>query len=428
MGKRMQDGGKVLGEGGFGCVISPPLKCKNHFLNVPYSIDDKYISKLVEYSDDDEMMNEIKISSKILKLDQNQKYFSPIINGCVFSQQKSNDIEYNRFKPFFSDNSDSDDSNNDNQDDMSNKKCNIYMNSDYLNLISKNAGINMYSVLKKKSPELISFLKKNYINIFKHLCNGLNIIHKNNILHRDIKLENMMIKYNNVRDTAKITYIDFGLTTELKKSYKLYKLSELYELTYSGTDGCKPLEIVILNNMFYYLKKNRYYDYDTLSKEVISKTYHEFKDYSDDYFENLYLVENGFKYVDNKLRKKMTSKKTVKYGNKNIIKNIFEYLYRNYKNDLLIQQLIDEPKYILKWDVFSLGLIFAEMIVDLDINNEKAFKFINKMIAPYYWDRYTISECLDDPIFNKKKTLKFLKTKTLKSKTLKEKTLKKSKK
>ena len=100
--KDKQNGGKLLGEGGFGCVISPPLKCKNkHFSNVPYSIDNKYISKLVEYNEDEdaEIMAELKFGEKLVKIDPTQKYFSPMINGCNFSKQKSNDIEYQYYKP-----------------------------------------------------------------------------------------------------------------------------------------------------------------------------------------------------------------------------------------------------------------------------------------------------------------------------------------
>ena len=100
MNKYKQSAGQLLGEGGYGCVISPPLKCKDRFNNIPYSIDKKYISKLVEYDSDShsEIMNEIKIGEIVSKLDKNQKYFSPIINGCHFYKQKSNDIKYEKYK------------------------------------------------------------------------------------------------------------------------------------------------------------------------------------------------------------------------------------------------------------------------------------------------------------------------------------------
>ena len=52
-----QNGGEVLGQGGYGCIISPPVKCKNHFKNIPYSIDNRFISKIVEYDEDNDQEN-----------------------------------------------------------------------------------------------------------------------------------------------------------------------------------------------------------------------------------------------------------------------------------------------------------------------------------------------------------------------------------
>jgi hypothetical protein len=212
-----------------------------------------------------------------------------------------------------------------------------------------------------------------------------------------------MLKYNKNTDNAKITYIDFGVSSELKKDYLI---EELYDLIYSGTDGYKPLEMLIIKNMIYYLKKNRYYESKTFSKDVINKTYTEFKDISDEYFYDYHFIENGFKYLNNKIQKNI-SDSIPKYGNKKIITNIFEYLYRDYKNNNLTEKIINSPKYILKWDIFSLGMVFAELIISLDINDDKAFSLVNKMITPYYWDRYDINQCLNDPIFiSKKKTKK----------------------
>ena len=83
-------GGGVLGKGGFGCVISPPLKCKESFFRLPYSIDKKYISKIVKYNkNDDDVYDELNIGNKLLKIDSNQKYFLPIINGCLLDKQTS---------------------------------------------------------------------------------------------------------------------------------------------------------------------------------------------------------------------------------------------------------------------------------------------------------------------------------------------------
>ena len=401
-----QNGGEVLGQGGYGCIVSPPLKCKNHFKNIPYSIDKRFISKIVEYDEDDdqENMNEINIGNKLYKIDPNQKFFSPIINGCHFYKQKSNDLEY--LDTYF------DDSDSDSDDNISNKnKCNIYNHQDYLNLISKNAGISLFDALNYSSEDILRFLKKNYILIFKHLCKGLEIMHKNNILHRDIKPENIMIKYNSDRNNSRITFIDFGLAVECKQKYSN---KEFEDLTYYGTNGYKPLEIIIINYMLDFLHKNRYYESKTFAKDVIDSTYNEFKEYSEDYYSTFHFVENGFKYEGNRLKKNVTNHKIGKYGNKNIIKNIFEYLYRDYINNKILEKLVIDPKYIFKWDVFSLGLVFAEILIILDINNQKAFNLVNKMVAPYYWDRYNIKECLEDSLFTQIKTSKKTQIKTKK--------------
>ncbi len=389
-----QKGGIVLGEGGYGCIVSPPLKCKNHFKNIPYSIDKRFISKIVEYDEDDDqdIMNEINIGNKLYKIDKNQKFFSPIINGCHFYIQSSKDLEYvNTYKP--EDYNSYFDNTNDNS--VIKDKCNIYKNQDYLNLISKNAGVSLYDMFNDPT-DLLYFFKKNYISIFKHLCKGVEIMNKHNILHRDIKPENIMIKYDKKRNNARITFIDFGLSTECKQKYSS---KELENLTYLGTNGYKPLEIIILNYMLIFLNKNRYYESKTFAKDVIDSAYKEFKDYSQEYYSNLHFVENGFKYDGTKLKKNVTNHKIGKYGNKNIIKNIFEYLYRDYVNHKILEKLLIDPKYIFKWDVFSLGLVFAEIIIFLDIHNPKAFNLVNKMVAPYYWDRYTIQECLNYSLF-----------------------------
>ena len=97
---KKQEGGKVLGEGGFGCVISPPLKCKETFGKEPYSIDENYISKIVEYDEDDtDVWTELHIGKFLLKIDKTQRYFSPIMNGCFLHKQRNRNLKYSSQKP-----------------------------------------------------------------------------------------------------------------------------------------------------------------------------------------------------------------------------------------------------------------------------------------------------------------------------------------
>ncbi len=84
---------------------------------------------------------------------------------------------------------------------------------------------------------------------------------------------------------------------------------------------------------------------------------------------------------------------------------MYNYLYKDYINQKLLTNLTaiqDKNNFIYKWDIFSLGLMFAEIIVKAKINDEKAFKLVNNMVNPLYFNRYTIKECLDDPLFRDK--------------------------
>jgi serine/threonine protein kinase len=51
--------------------------------------------------------------------------------------------------------------------------------------------------------------------MMRELCQGLKELHEIGVAHRDIKMENILIKENTVTDTFTIKYIDFGLSRVL---------------------------------------------------------------------------------------------------------------------------------------------------------------------------------------------------------------------
>jgi serine/threonine protein kinase len=399
-----QDGGDVLGEGGYGCIVTPPLKCKNPFFNVPYSIDKKYISKIVEYDDNDpEILNETKLGHKLNKIDPFQKHFTPIINGCPFINQPHKDIDYISFKPFSSDDYDDDDEYNsyDSSSYKKKEKCNVYGNEEYLNLISKNAGINIKDTLNSREPSVLTFFRKNYVVIFKHLLKGLQILHKHNIIHRDIKSVNVMIKYKKENNKASVTYIDFGLAEELNISHN-YTLNELYYLTGAGTFDYKSLEITIIHYILEHMKKNRFKQTSSLKNEVLHKLLSEYREISEEYAEKYYFNEEGFNFKNNKLDKHIKIDNNFKYGNKKYIYNIFAYVISELNENRLHVDLTNKNNYLYKWDVFSLGLVFAEIIIKANINDNLAYQLVNNMINPFYWKRYSVEDCLNDELFTEK--------------------------
>lgn len=392
--QKTQQGGKLLGEGGYGCVVSPPLKCNKPFFKIPYSIDEKYVSKIFEYDEDDEdVFNELKLGNKLINIDPYQKYFSPIINGCNFIKQKHQDIQYLISKPNYDSTSNS---------GKKSDKCSIFSDVEYLNLISKNAGIDFDVAFRNKNQELIHFIRVNYIAIFKHLCTSVELLHKNSILHRDIKTLNTMIDYKKDRKKASITLIDFGLSIQMNKKFNFM---DLYDLTYFGTDYYKPLEIIIINYMLKVLKKNKYQEPIDFKKQVLKRVFDSYKYIAKDIEQDFYFTQNGFKYNGDVLDKNIKHSNAQKYGNKIIINHLYNYLYKDYINQKLLHNLTTtqyKNNLIYKWDIFSLGLMFAEIIIKAKIYDEQAFKLVNNMINPLYFNRYTIKDCLDDPIFKNK--------------------------
>lgn|SRR3989338_596921 len=83
-----------------------------------------------------------------------------------------------------------------------------YIITDYID------GINLGEFLKEER----TIDCYGYLNIFKQLIQGLNMLHKKDIVHRDIKLENIIINNN-----LEIKYIDMGSSCCVKDTICMMK-------------------------------------------------------------------------------------------------------------------------------------------------------------------------------------------------------------
>lgn len=84
-------------------------------------------------------------------------------------------------------------------------------------------GGDLFDELKEQEK----FSRKDAHSYFKQLIKGLKFIHEQGIVHRDIKLENLLLVYSESEDdpgTLKIT--DFGLATKYRKDGEEIMLSE----------------------------------------------------------------------------------------------------------------------------------------------------------------------------------------------------------
>ena len=393
-----QRGGKLLGEGGFGCVVTPPLRCRNPLFKTPYSIDDRYVSKIIEYDEDkddaNDILNELKFGRKLSKVDPRQRYFSPIINGCLLEEQKHPDVYYSRVKTFkFSRySSNSSEKTNDN-------KCQINSNDEYLNLILKNAGIDFKSALTNKNREYFNYFRYNYKAVMHHFCDALMILHRMDILHRDLKPWNIMINLKPERNKATLNVIDFGLSEELKKKQTIL---DMIDLTGAGSEKYIPMEVIMLRIMLKIIYKNKNIIPKNFKSEVLSKAKTKYKSSRTYYLSRFYFGQDGFIYEGSHLNKTIDEKHKPRYGNKKDRYKVFYHLLKDITNKTMIQNFTGHLGHIYKWDVFALGIIFAEIIVKCDIQDELAFDLVNKMVNYYYWERYDIKECLNHPFFKSK--------------------------
>ena len=262
-------GGKYLGKGSYGCVITPPLSCHKIKNNTKTrstrssrstsssrstQLNNKNkshstVSKIIINPDEDSI-DELKISSLIKKFDPKQKHFITYDSYCNLKQIPNN--RNNTAKVKYSDSSQkyyysidnngrfSDHKKDTKKNDDNSKKCLIDLSLKPINIIMPYGGYDLFNLKYKfndKYKKYLNYKKKykqsdnlnKYFNFiktydmfklhfkscFKNLAIGLYKLHKARIVNRDIKIENIMANYNSSTKDIEIRYIDFGLSQYL---------------------------------------------------------------------------------------------------------------------------------------------------------------------------------------------------------------------
>lgn len=179
---------EILGEGTYGCVIKPSLKCKSN-KNIDYS---GRVSKVMRKKDAEDELNEMK---KLKHIKDLEKYsirtsikckpkidgdFHKIVGECTTKRVKDS-----------------------------------YLNnpSSLSQLLIDDGGIDLYNFYHDIYEKLILDDQKVFMTSILHLIKGLKFFSDNDIIHQDIKSLNIV--YN--VETGKIRYIDFGLVISKKE-------------------------------------------------------------------------------------------------------------------------------------------------------------------------------------------------------------------
>lgn len=205
-------GGKLLSEGGFGCVFNPSMKCDGT------SESEKHVSKIQRY--DNSAKNEITIGNILSNIPEYRNHFAPVISHCNIDIGQIKDKDKNKCMLF------------------KRKKTNKYvlMKLDYI----EGMEFLQYMVKNANSVQIIN----NIINSFNHILRSISLLVNKKIIHYDLKGSNIL--YSTQKKMPLI--IDFGLSINLNNIDNI-NLNEVF-YTYAPQYYVWPLEVHYLGLLF----------------------------------------------------------------------------------------------------------------------------------------------------------------------------------
>ena len=407
-------GGKYLGEGSFGCVITPSLSCKNssktlkkiygktrtrihtRSRNTSKSANNKSVSKIV-LSPDNSIREEISISNKLKKIDPQQKYFITINEYCKVKNVPKDRSNIAKVR-YLDDSGDSYQKLE--KKTLDKKYCPIDLSEQPINLVMPNGGydlieiadtINKYglrnglrnNIIKNKLVDnstnhkikTTQMLFSNIKECIKNLLQGLLKMHQNRIVNRDIKEENIMANYNEETKRVNLRFIDYGLSEDLTPEYcKHYS-----NITIQGTYILIAPEIFII----YYLNK--------------------YSRYNDEY-----IMNNINKDISSYVKKMLRDLKIDTSEVNQIIKKLFSEIKTMFANRQILDKyfgITDHLNgYLQKNDVYSLGITLYEFLESytnvIDIKkNLRLYDLLKNMIKLDPNERFNALQCLQHPYF-----------------------------
>jgi serine/threonine protein kinase len=423
--KSYQQGGKKLGYGAYGCVISPPAKCINYpnLRKTEYKLDDKHVSKLINFKHNQSAFMELNIGQKLIKIDPKYHHFSPYFNGCFFSPQQNKDILYfnadgtnvtsspliTTLSPEISESSSKNTKTRHYKKDTSllksqlNKeyrnKCILTLDNTYLNLIGPYGGITLTNILSyQKNNDPGSYINNNYWYVCAYLIKNIHILHQNKILHRDIKPSNITVKFSYISnesvallknipfDACRLTLIDFGLARELKKNK--YSYQEIKDLVSQGTTHYIPIEIFAIRTLIKLIERGYEGSDNNFKEKMIPRIEAKIKR-NREYYHHEGIRDDTLKY------KNITG---LPAGNFFItfkkVDKVIDYVINLHNQGKLVKNIND---ILYKWDVYSLGIILAKIALKFSIEDEEFKSLIFDMIRLDPEKRITIQKLVKHP-------------------------------
>lgn len=305
-------GGKMIGEGGFGCVFYPSITCKGK-----EGKGKKYITKLQIHKE--AAANEIRIGKRLKQILHYPDYFAPVLSYCPIKQNKLEDGIV--------------------------KECNaLNIDGDKTIISTKMSnikGTTLFEYFKNTTKIGLKKTMHEIIYTFNYLVETFNILIRHGIVHFDVKSQNIMF------DTEKNIpiLIDFGLSM-YKKDMKNEKL---------------------MRNQFYGYYPQYYYWCPEI--HILAFIYNKNIDLSTSIIKQIctdIVTKNRI------LNNSLSDKEINKYM-KELINNYIDIFTNKFNNDTekFKQYLLSTYK---TWDFYTVGLIYLDTIKLFNTNKNSKGK------------------------------------------------------
>jgi len=205
-------GGKLLGQGTYGCAFKPSLVCSGE----PEPREGSISKMLISKADADK---EYSISKAIIRIDPTKKFFITASGACLHDGRSRNNTVNSSGKPC---------------------KFNPSYAQKYL-IFYPMGGEGHFSIIIQ-SDKYASAIKS-----FRNLLEGLSVFHRSNMVHLDIKPDNILSTI--IDGEYKTRFIDFGLsvtdTTQLNPTSQIVNI--LSDHLYKNKHYFYPIDLLLMN-------------------------------------------------------------------------------------------------------------------------------------------------------------------------------------
>ena len=354
MEKKMSD---VIGEGTYGCVHKPSLKCKDS-PNISY---DNKVSKLLLST---EAKKELKEYDNVRNADKNNEYYLGVPENCDVDIRNVFNLK-------------------------SIQKCRIGSDAiknltKYKLLIMGDGGINLEDYTRKMKEWSVSEMSEELCEKFLleslRLFHGLKVFEEHGLVHHDLKPQNIV--YND--KTNRLNFIDFGLMASRDKIIRQAKASKydfaLFHWSY-------PWELEFIDKKEF----DNVAGYPETQEEIIKELKNEITNEKGKYYEQ---SSNFFYYSLNRYAQQDEYQQECA----NYVLG-YERTIKNNMNEMKYPKFLQSS--VRTIDVFGLGIALnywfyqAKRFLSVSLSNDLKALY-GKMIEPELKYRPFIDEALKD--------------------------------